>query len=156
MDILKYLDNHAISYDKYEHEAVYTVEEAQRFTSHIPGVHCKNLFLKNRKGKRHLLVVLEESRPLNLKELSDYLGLNGLSFASKERLFKYLKVEPGAVSPLGLIHDEKKEVEVYFGKEVYNSVQSAFHPNNNTMTLVMNTKDLLMLIEDLGYTIKVI
>lgn len=156
MDIYSILADHKIEYKRYDHPPVFTVEEAKAWTSHIEGMHCKNLFLKNRNGKRHFLFVLQEDRPMNLKALAEQLGLSNLSFASSDRLKKYLDLEPGSVSPLGLVNNHDRDVEVYFGKEVYESEYSAFHPNVNTATLTFKTKDLIDFIEALGYNIKTI
>jgi len=156
MDIYKYLEAQGIAYTRYDHPPVFTVEEAKRWTSHIEGMHCKNLFLKNRNGKRHFLLVLQEDRPVSLKDLAERLGISNLSFASPERLMKYMRLEPGSVSPLGLVNNTDRNVEVYFGEEVYKSDISAFHPNTNTATLTFKTKDLLRFIEELGYSIHTI
>jgi Ala-tRNA(Pro) deacylase len=150
------LDEKNIAYTVFDHEAVYTVEEAKTLTNHIPGLHCKNLFLRNRNGKQHYLLVLEEDRVVDLKELSDLIGCSNLSFASSERLYKYLKLKPGSVSPLGLVNDETRHVKVFFDKQVYESEFSAFHPNINTRTIVVNTQELFKFIDELGYQIQMI
>lgn len=156
MNPLDLLDKEGISYKIYEHQPVYTVEEAKKLTGDIPGVHCKNLFLRNRNGKQHYLIVLEEDRQVDLRELSELIGAKSLSFASKERLYKYLKLKPGSVSPLGLVNDETRHVKVYFDKDLYDSKESAFHPNINTSTIVLNTKELFNFIDALGYKIQMI
>lgn len=156
MNPLDHLNQNNIEYTLYKHDAVYTVEEAKRLTGHIPGIHCKNLFLRNRSGKEHYLLVLEEDRKVDLKDLSILIGSSNLSFASKERLYKYLRLEPGSVSPLGLINDESRHVKVYFDKAVYQADLAAFHPNVNTSTIVIKTESLLEYLNDLGYKIQII
>ncbi len=104
-------DHLAISYERFEHPPVYTVEEAKQFWQGIKGAHSKNLFLRNNKGNRHYLVVLEESKSADLKGLSDMLGAGKLSFASERRLMDHLGLEKGAVSPLGLINDSQNAVD---------------------------------------------
>lgn len=156
MNPLVCLSKKNIQYTVYEHPPVYTVEEAKKWTSHIPGVHCKNLFLRNRSGKQHYLFVLEEDRTVDLKALAKLIGSSNLSFASEARLYKYLKIKAGSVSPLGLINDKERHVKVFFDKELDNNELSAFHPNVNTSTIVMNTKALFQFIGDLGYQIQMI
>ena len=114
-DILEKLE---ISYTKHDHPPVYTVEEAEQHWENITGAHCKNLFLRNKKGKNHYLVVVESRKRVDLKALTKHLGEDRLSFASPERMMRYLGLEPGAVSPFGLINDREN-----------------FHPNVNTATL---------------------
>ena len=154
MNPLDFLTKEGIKYKVYEHKPVYTVGEAKRLTGNIPGVHCKNLFLRNRDGQQHYLIVLEEDREVDLRVLSKLIGAKNLSFASEERLYKYLKLEPGSVSPLGLVNDETRHVKVYFDKHLFDAEETAFHPNINTSTIVINTKELINFIEALGYKIQ--
>ena len=58
-DIYQVLDGLAIHYTVTEHEAAFTVEQADHLYGHLPGAHSKNLFLRNKKGNRHYLVVVE-------------------------------------------------------------------------------------------------
>ena len=156
MDILKYLESIDIKYNLYEHEAVFTVDEAKICTGYIPGIHCKNLFLRNKKGNQHYLVVLKEDREINLKELSKRLKTTNLSFASKDRLYKYLKLTPGSVSPFGLINDEENHVKVILGEVILNSETIAFHPNRNTATINIKTNDLKKYLKEQGYNFKIL
>jgi len=156
MSLIEMLDEAGFDYDVFTHPAVFTVEEAKLHTSHLPGVHCKNLFLRNRNGRTHYLFVFQEDRQVDLKQLSDQLGINSLSFASKERLFRHLNLTPGSVSPFGLINDVERQVKVFFDVQVADSEYSSFHPNINTQTIVIKTKDLLNFIESMGYIIQYI
>jgi Ala-tRNA(Pro) deacylase len=137
-DILNLLD---IKYIRYEHKAIYTIEEANNLEVNIPGGHCKNLFIRNRKGNVHYLVVLDENKRVDLKALSKQIGSTQLSFASEERLFRYLKLSPGSVTPFGLINDTESEVIVLIDKELVNQDIVNFHPNVNTATISVLYKD---------------
>jgi len=134
--VLKYLDAKNISYKLHTHEAVFTVEEAEKYCSHIPGMHCKNLFMRDHKGKRHYLLILPNNKPIDLKIFSALLN-DRLSFASAKRMMKYLGVEPGSVSVFGLINDLNSEIIVYIDKDVHDAEQVTFHPNDNKATLVL-------------------
>ncbi|MDR4946104.1 YbaK/EbsC family protein [Neobacillus cucumis] len=101
-DILEKL---TISFKRYEHVAVFTVEEIRNLDIAIPGGHTKNLFLRNRKGDKHFFVIISEDKDVDLKRLSRLIDSTPLSFGSPERLNKYLKVYPGAVGAFGLIND---------------------------------------------------
>lgn len=138
-DILNEL---CIKYTRYEHKPVYTVEEVDELNLDIPGMGLKNLFIRNKRGDEHYLVILEDKKRLDLKELSKSIGTTSLSFASKERLEKYLGLTPGAVSPFGLINDKDKHVKVILDKDIALANQVGFHPNVNTSTIVIEYSDL--------------
>lgn len=152
----EYLKALKVDYKIYNHPAVYTVEEAKKYTHHIKGVHCKNLFLRNRKGNQHYLLVLEEDRQVDLKSFSKAIGSSNLSFASEERLFKYLKLKPGSVGPFGLLNDEERHVKVFLDQQLFEEEYAAFHPNKNTQTLCLKTEDLRKILMNLGYQIEMI
>ena len=135
------LDRLAIPYARYEHPAVYTVEQALSHWAGIDAVHCKNLFLRNKKGDRHYLVVAEHSTPVDLMALASHVGDGRLSFGSPERLARCLGLAPGAVSPFGLINDAEHAVRVVLDRRVQAGVRVGFHPNVNTATLVIAGAD---------------
>src|SRR3954452_5965788 len=128
-DVLEKLN---ISFKKYEHSAVSTVEEISQLDITIPGGHTKNLFLRNRKGDKHFLVIVSEEKDVNLKRLSKLIGSTPLSFGSPERLDKYLNVYPGAVGAFGLIHDTSNHVQVVVDSDLLEKHTINFHPNVNT------------------------
>jgi len=101
------------------------------------------LFLRNAKGKRHFLVVVDADQRVNLKQMEQMLDCTKLSFASEERLQKYLGVSKGAVSPLGLINDTEHSVELYLDKKLREAETIGIHPNDNTATVLVNFDDLL-------------
>lgn len=145
-DIYQILEDLGISYQKYDHPPVYTVEDAEKYDrGNAP--HSKNLFLRNKKGNKHFLVILEASKRLNLKQLESLLEEVNLSFASSERLLKYLGVTPGSVSPFGLIHDTDNTVKVIVDKDLLEYENQSFHPNVNTSTLVIKTPDFLKFLQ---------
>lgn len=145
--ILKDLD---IEFEKYEHPAVYTVEEAEKYDRGVDAAHSKNLFLRNKKGNKHYLVILEGSKRVDLKELAKLLNEGDLSFASPERMLKYLELTPGSVSPFGLINDINKEVHVVVDNDLLKSKKQGSHPNVNTATLVISTDDFKKFLEYTG------
>ena len=135
MDIYSFLDQHQIAYQRFDHEAVFTVEEADKLPK-MPGTPVKNLFLRDKNGQRHILVVLGHEKKVDLKALSELLGVSKLSFASPERLKKYLGVEPGSVTLLGVINDAEYGVEVVIDEELWGQSLRC-HPLVNTATLVI-------------------
>jgi Ala-tRNA(Pro) deacylase len=130
-----------LPYERHEHPAVFTVEQALEHWSGIDATHCKNLFLRNKKGDRHYLVVAEHSTPIDIGALAARVGDNRLSFASAERLAARLGLTPGAVSPFGLINDREKTVRVVLDERLRAATRVGFHPNVNTATVVLAFAD---------------
>ena len=139
-----------IPFTRRAHPPVYTVEEARRFDSRQGGLHCKNLFLRNKKGDRHYLAVLEESTPLDLRVLCAQLGTGRLSLASAQRLERLLGVESGAVGPFGLLNDRERQVEVLLDRRLEGADAIGFHPNVNTATLQISFDGLMTFLAHCG------
>src|SRR2546422_6775927 len=112
------LDQLGISFERYEHPPVATVEEAEQHWAGIDAAHCKNLFLRNQKGTRHYLVILKHTKKADLRAVADQIGDGKLSFASPERLMAHLGLTPGSVSPFGLIHDHHRAVRVVIDRDL--------------------------------------
>lgn len=139
--VLDALDALGIPYVRHEHPPVATVEEAEKHWGGLAGTHCKNLFLRNYKGNRHYLVIAPVTRGVDLRRLNAELGEDRLSFASPDRLRRWLGVEPGSVSPFGLIHDEGRHVQVICDTALRSGSALGFHPNVNTATLEISPAD---------------
>lgn len=139
-----------IDYEKHDHPPVYTVEEAQGYWENIRGVHVKNLFLRDQKGKKHFLVIMPHDKQLDMKRLQRKIGSSKLSFASERRLEKFLGLTAGSVSLFGIINDEEKEVEVIVDSALLEGEFINFHPNINTATLTISTGDMQRFIEGNG------
>lgn len=152
-NIYDILDDLNIKYEKHDHPAVFTVEEAEHYDSEIEGGKSKNLFLRNNKGNKHYLLVAESRKKIDLKKLSSFLNEKRLSFASPERLKKYLGLTPGSVSPFGLINDSSKSIKVLVDKGLLKYKKLGYHPNVNTSTLVIKTNDLKRFLSWTGNTI---
>ncbi|HET7696495.1 MAG TPA: prolyl-tRNA synthetase associated domain-containing protein [Vicinamibacterales bacterium] len=131
-----------IRYERYEHPAVFNAEDASRFWDPIPGMQCKNLFLRNKKGDRHYLVVLEISKRADLKDLVKLVNDDRLSFGSPDRLMAELGLTPGSVSPFGLLNDTDGSVRVLVDRDLKDAPRLIFHPNINTASVVVSWADL--------------
>lgn len=143
-EVLKKLNELQIQYDMVEHIPVYTIEEMENLgPDYFKGAHiCKNLFLRDAKGKRHFLVIIGQDKKADIKSLETQIGCTRLSFASPERLDKYLKLQKGSVTPFGLINDTEKQVEVVIDKDLKKEKKLGFHPNINTATVLITFNDL--------------
>ncbi len=148
------LDSLGIPFERYGHPPVFTVEEAERYWSGIPATHCKNLFLRNAKGTRHYLVILEHSKTADLKALAARAGADRLSFASADRLARFLGLTPGSVSPFGLIHPGATDVVVILDADLARAERLGFHPNVNTATITLTAADFLRFLESRGNIVR--
>ena len=140
-EILKELN---IEYEEVSHEKVMTVEEAMNLENMIDGIGSKNLFLTDKKN--YYLVILEENKRANIKELANILECKKLSFASSERLNEVLDLEEGSVTPFGIINDKDNKVVLVIDKDLIGK-KLLFHPNTNTKTMSINYDDLIKFIE---------
>ena len=131
-----------ISYEIYEHEPLFTVDESKKLRGVIPGSHTKNLFLKNKKNIFFLFSCLE-STDVDLKLLKSKLNLGNISFARNEYLKKMLNVEPGAVTPYGLLNDTANKIFFYLDIKITEYEHVNFHPLDNRYTICTKTVDFI-------------
>lgn len=156
MDIYRFLSTYHIPYERHDHPAVYTVEESMRLVPPLPGARTKNLFLRDRKGRRHILVTVGHWKNVDLKALSELLGIGKLSFASSDRLLRFLGVEPGAVTVLAVVNDREHAVEVVMDKQIWHASAVQCHPLVNTSTLVILQEHLQRFFEITGHSVQVV
>ena len=135
--VLQLLNELNIPYDIHEHPPVPTVEEAIIYWREIDATHCKNLFFRNHKGNRHYLVILKHEQQLVIRDLEQRLKQGKISFASPQRMERYLGLNGGSVSVFGLINDSENHVHVFLDAELQSAKRISFHPNENTATVVI-------------------
>jgi Ala-tRNA(Pro) deacylase len=150
--VLEVLKNLKINYDLYEHPPAPTIEEAQKYWKDIEATHCKNIFFRNHKGNRHYLVIIEHKANLAIHDLEKRLKQGKLSFASPERMEKYLGVTPGSVSPFGLINDANNHVHLFMDQNLLQAKKISFHPNLNTFSVVFAFDDFMRYLKWTGNT----
>jgi len=148
--VAAYLTSLGISFTGYQHPAVSTAEEAERYWAGIDAFHCKNLFLRNQKGDRHYLVIVKHLKRANLRAVADQVGDGRFSFASAERLMKHLGLTPGSVSPFGLINDAHRSVRVVLDRDLKAATLISFHPNINTATITLSWADFVRFLDARG------
>lgn len=145
-ELFKILEKLSIENKTYNHEAFFTVEQAMKAASIIPAASCKNLFLKDRKNNVYLLVAIHDTR-IELKKLSKYLQAPELRFADPDLLKQTLGVEPGSVTPFGLMYDTEHKVILLLDSRLFENNFISFHPLENTATTVIKSNDLIKFIE---------
>ena len=154
-EIKMFLEEKNIPFEWVEHKAVFTIEEMEELGLESMDEIAKNLFLRDQKGKRHFLVVVKGLKQVNLKELGEKLGTK-LSFASEERLEKYLGLAKGSVTPLGILNDESCAVEVYIDEDLCKMKRIGVHPNENTASVYLSPDNLLDIIREHGNPLEVL
>ncbi len=157
-EILEKLKELNIDYELIEHKPVYNMEEMDALgPDYFKGASiCKNLFLRDAKGKRHFLVTMKEEKQANLADIAKASFSTKLSFASPERLQKYLNLQPGAVTPLAIVYDKEKAVEVILDKDLLKEEKIGVHPGVNTATVILSPSDLEKYIKENGNKLKLI
>jgi Ala-tRNA(Pro) deacylase len=148
------LDALAISYERYFHPPVFTSEEAADHWADIPATRVKNLFLRNKKGDRHYLVILEVGKEADLRHLVKVIGDDRLSFGSPERLMTHLGLTPGSVSPFGLLNDASGAVIVIVDDDLRRAERLIFHPNINTASLTISEADFERFLASRGNVVR--
>lgn len=154
-DVFERLDDLKINYQTFDHEPIYTVEDGLHLHALIPGGHCKNLFLKDKKGVYWLISAIETTK-IDLKVVRKLLSSANLSFASAERLWEVLKVKPGSVTPFALMNDNKCVVNCILDKNLFSYEQVNFHPLHNTQSTMLSPDDLVRYINSCGHSPKII
>ncbi|MSP68210.1 MAG: prolyl-tRNA synthetase associated domain-containing protein [Alphaproteobacteria bacterium] len=152
-DLLARLDSLGIAHTTHEHLPVFTVEEARQHCSHLPGVHCKNLFLKDRDG-RLWLVVVPRHRRVDLKRLGRRVGAGKVSFGKPELLLDVLGVAPGSVTPFAAINDVgagHARVTVVLDAAMLDAEAVNYHPLDNTATTALAPADLMRFLRATGH-----
>ena len=154
-DLFALFDKLAIATTTHEHVPVRTVEEAKLVHGGIPGGHCKNLFCKDEKGALWLIVALEDAR-IDLKAAPGKIGSKRLSFGKPDLLMEILGVEPGSVTPFGLINDRDTRVNVILDEAMMRHETLNFHPLRNDATTSIASTDLITFIRGTGHEPRVV
>ena len=149
--VFEWLAAHDIPFSCYAHPEGKTIEEAKRWWQDDGSVHCKNIFLRNHKGNQHYLVCFDCNYNLDIHDLEHRLkeqlqaagkaAPGKLSFASPERMMRYLGLEPGSVSPFGLINDAEHHVILFLDSRLRMTDLLSFHPNDCRGTVVIRRAD---------------
>ncbi|HET8996581.1 MAG TPA: prolyl-tRNA synthetase associated domain-containing protein [Acetobacteraceae bacterium] len=149
-ELFALFDRLGIAHSTVTHPPFFTVEEGRPWHDKIPGLHCKNLFIKDRKGGIWL-VVMPANKRANLGRLDKTLQAPRFSFARPELLQEVLELTPGSVTPFGLINDHQRRVTVILDQDMLDAEQVNFHPLHNAASTTLRSADLLRFIRALGY-----
>lgn len=148
--ILKYLTDHEIQFERFEHEPLCTMEQA-RARPGVHGVMSKNLFLKGRNPDKFFLLVAADNTRADLSRLQTLLGVKKLSFAKEEDLLSMLGVPPGSVTLLAMVNDTAHKVTLVLDSRIWNAEESQHHPLINTSTVVISRSGLKTFLTSTGH-----
>ncbi len=151
----RYLQDRGIAYEVTAHEAVFNMEELAEVALPYPEWDAKNLFVRDDKKRNYYLITVQGDKRVDLKAFRKNNGLRPLSFASAEELLALMGLTPGAVTPLGLLHDPEHRVHLYLDA-VFAGNKIGVHPNDNTATLWMQADDLVKLLREHGCAVDVV
>ena len=149
--IYDYLQENSIWHEITEHKAVYNMAELAEVPCPYPEADAKNLFVRDDKKQNYYLITVKGEKRVNLKAFRKAQGTRNLSFASAEDLLKRLALIPGAVTPLGVLNDETRSVQVFLDQDFLQEPGLVgVHPNENTATVWLKTEDLIRIIREHG------
>ncbi len=154
-DLFAFFDKLGLKTTTTEHIPVFTVEEAKQVHEGMPGGHCKNLFCKDEKGALWLIVAPEDAR-IDLKAAKDRIGSKRLTFGKPELLMEILGVEPGSVTPFGLINDTAAKTNVILDEAMMRHEVLNYHPLKNDATTTISSSDLITFIKATGHNPRVV
>ena len=138
-----FLDDLGIEYQRTDHEPANNMEACKEIDAVLGVLICKNLFLCNRQKTNFYLLMMPSDKKFKTKELSAQINSARLSFAEPEDMLKYLDIEPGAVSIMGLMNDKDHAVQLLIDEDVLKGEELGCHPCVCTSSLKMKTADVI-------------
>ena len=148
--LFAFFDQLGVTHKTVEHKPLFTVEDGRDIWHTIPGLHCKNLFIKDKKDKIWLIVMPGDKRA-DLNRLEKRLGAPRFSFGKPELLLEVLGLTPGSVTPFALMSDTQKRVTVVLDDEMLKAEKVNFHPLHNAASTTIKSADLVKFVKALGY-----
>ena len=122
-----------------------------------PEADAKNLFVRDDKKRKYYLITVRGDKRVDLKEFRKANNTRPLTFASEDDLFSILKLTPGSVTPLGILNDDERRIEFYLDASfLENDSLIGVHPNDNTATIWLKSKDLISIIKEYGSSVHVV
>lgn len=149
-----YLTTYGVDFEVTEHPAVFNMAEVAEIPLPHPEADAKNLFVRDDKKLHYYMITVQGDKRVDLKKFRKQHGLRNLSFASAEDLGSILDLIPGAVTPLGILNDQERRVELYLDAAFSELI--GVHPNDNTATVWMKTVDLIRIITEHGNRVSVV
>lgn len=147
--VVNLLKERNIEFSLVEHKPVYTIDEMIALNFPKGNLIAKNLFIRDDKKKNYYIIVVAQDKKVNLKALREKLSSRPLSFASEQDMWNLLQLTKGSVTPFGILNDKACSVKIIID-EVFMNTNIAVHPNSNTASVWLKTKDLVSIIKEHG------
>ncbi len=154
-DLFQIFQRLGISHALHHHQPIFTVQEGEHLKASIPGLHCRNLFLKDKKEQMFLVVAANDTA-VDMKKLEGVIGSARLSFGSPDRLWKYLGITPGSVCPFVAVNDTEHRVTIVLDAYMMASKLVCYHPLDNSMSVCLTPADLLKFFDHTGHQVKIL
>ena len=135
--LLAWMAENDVAQTTHDHPAVFRVEEGLDLKADLPGLHTKNLFLKDKKGRLWLISAAQDT-VIDLKRAHRAMGSDRLSFGNETLMWETLGVRPGSVTALGLINDRDRRVTFVLDQRLWAADIVNFHPLTNTATTALD------------------
>lgn len=155
IETLRYLDQHQINYEKIDHPAVFNMADLANLHLPHPEADAKNLFIRDDQKKHYYLLTVKGEKRVDLKKFRQANNTRRLTFASPEDMKNMLQLEPGSVTPLGLLNDQSKQIPLFLDSYFIEQPLIAVHPNENTATIWLKSMDLIDLIKKHGNPVQI-
>ena len=141
--IYQFLDDLGIDYVYLDHQEEYSMGDAADADEAIGVVGAKNVFLHDKKRRNYLLILVNGTKRIDLKQIEELTGLKKLSFCNEIDLDEVLGLTPGAVTPFGLLNDTEDRVRLIIDESLRDEELFAMHPCVNTVTVRMSNRDFM-------------
>ena len=141
--IYDFLDDLGIDYVYLDHQEEFSMGDAADADEAIGVVGAKNVFRPHKKRRHYLLILVNGTKRIDLKQISELTGLKKLSFCHEDDLDEVLGLTPGAVTPFGLLNDPDGRVQLIIDESLRDEELFAMHPCVNTVTVRMSNRDFM-------------
>lgn len=155
---IEHLQKLEIAGEFYEHEEIITCHQSKVIYDKF-GIEeetyslCKNILLRDKKGKVFFLYITLDSKELDLNLLRESLGTTKLGFATSENLNDILGVPTGSISLFSMINDNNNQVSLIIDQDIFKKEKLAFHPNYSGMTMFVTKEETNNFINSLNSNI---
>ncbi|MFO0415832.1 MAG: prolyl-tRNA synthetase associated domain-containing protein [Pseudomonadota bacterium] len=152
--LIESLRSGGYEFELFNHPAVFSTADIVNLPEPIPGADTKNLFLRDEKRTRYVLVCVRAEKRVDLKALGKALGIKGITFASPEEMMTLLGVTPGSVCLFALANDQQGRVGAYLDASIVAGELMQNHPLINTATVVLEVSQIERFCDSVGHKLE--
>jgi Ala-tRNA(Pro) deacylase len=141
--LLEQFEKEFVEYKLFEHEPVYTSEQASKVRNVELRSGVKAMLLKTLEGK-YVLADIAADRKLDFGKLEKIvLKSKHVRFATREEVIEVTRCEPGSVHPFGRLFG----LETYLDRSVLENDRVNFNIGLVTKSVQISSKDLLRVLK---------